>query len=419
MNQTTSSSTPGLGPRLAALKLLDAVLRRGQPLDSALGFATRGIDRPDDRALARAIAAETLRRLPDLDALIDSATRNRLADDSKARMVIRIALIQALILKTPEHAAVSTALPLVDGGPRRLVHGVLGTLLRQRPTLPSPPTLLPEVEMRWQAAWGPEMVAAAELAIAEAPPVDLSFKEASETALWAEKLGGTSLAPGHVRLDRGTAIQEIEGFESGAWWVQNIAATLPARLLGAGNGRTVLDLCAAPGGKTMQLAAAGWSVTAVDQDRARLVRVNDNLTRTNLSATVVQADMMKWEPAAPVDAILLDAPCSATGIFARHPDVLHRVRPKDIAELAAIQSAMIGRAAPWLSPGGTFVYATCSLEPAEGEAQLAAAEQAGLTLKPVETQQLVEGITPHPNGWVRVLPANHADGFFIAQFTRA
>jgi 16S rRNA (cytosine967-C5)-methyltransferase len=419
MNQTTSSQTPGLGPRLAALKLLDAVLRRGQPLDSALGFATRGIDRPDDRALARAIAAETLRRLPDLDALIDSATRNRLADDSKARMVIRIALVQALILKTPEHAAVPTALPLVDGGPRRLVHGVLGTLLRQQPTLPSPPTLLPEVEMRWQDAWGPEMVAAAELAIAEAPPVDLSLKDPSETAMWAEKLGGTSLAPGHVRLDRGTAIQEIEGFESGAWWVQNIAASIPARLLGAGNGRSVLDLCAAPGGKTMQLAAAGWSVTAVDQDRARLVRVNDNLTRTDLSATVVQADIMKWEPAAPVDAILLDAPCSATGIFARHPDVLHRVRPKDIAELAGIQSAMIARAAQWLSPGGTLVYATCSLEPAEGEGQVATAEQAGLTLQPIETQQLVDGIAAHPKGWVRVLPANHADGFFIAQFTRA
>jgi 16S rRNA (cytosine967-C5)-methyltransferase len=419
MNQTTSSQTPGLGPRLAALKLLDAVLRRGQPLDSALGFATRGIDRPDDRALARAIAAETLRRLPDLDALIDSATRNRLADDSKARMVIRIALVQALILKTPEHAAVSTALPLVDGGPRRLVHGVLGTLLRQQPTLPSPPTLLPEVEMRWQDAWGPEMVTAAELAIAEAPPVDLSLKDPIETAMWAEKLSGTSLAPGHIRLERGTAIQEIEGFESGAWWVQNIAASLPARLLGAGNGRSVLDLCAAPGGKTMQLAAAGWSVTAVDQDRARLVRVNDNLTRTDLSATVVQADIMKWEPAAPVDAILLDAPCSATGIFARHPDVLHRVRPKDIAELAGIQSAMIARAAKWLSPGGTFIYATCSLEPAEGEGQIATAEQAGLTLKSVETQQLVDGITPHPKGWVRVLPANHADGFFIAQFTRA
>ncbi len=418
MNQTTSSSTPGLGPRLAALKLLDAVLRRGQPLDSALGFATRGIDRPDDRALARAIAAETLRHLPDLDALIDSATRNRLADDSKARMVIRIALIQALILKTPEHAAVSTALPLVDGGPRRLVHGVLGTLLRQQPTLPSPPTLPPEVEMRWQTAWGPEMVALAELAMAEAPPVDLSLKESSETAMWAEKLGGTSLAPGHVRLDRGTAIQEIEGFASGAWWVQNIAASIPARLLGAGKGRSVLDLCAAPGGKTMQLAAAGWSVTAVDQDRARLVRVNDNLTRTKLPATVIQADIMNWEPAGPVDAILLDAPCSATGIFARHPDVLHRVRPRDIAELAAIQSAMIARAAPWLSPGGTLIYATCSLEPAEGEAQIMSAEQAGLTLEPVETQQLVGGVTPHPNGWVRVLPVHHADGFFIARFIR-
>jgi 16S rRNA (cytosine967-C5)-methyltransferase len=404
--------------RRAALKLLDGVLRRGQPLEASLSFATRGVDNPADRALAHAIASETLRHLPDLDALIDSATRNRLADDSKARLVIRIALIQVLVLGTPEHAAVATALPLVEGGPRRLVHGVLGTLLRRKVLLPELPTLPEAVAARWQGDWGDAMLDIAATALATPPPLDLTLKDAAATDEWAEKLGGESLAPGHVRVPRGTAIPELPGFNEGAWWVQNIAASIPARVLGGGGGRMALDLCAAPGGKTMQLAAVGWDVTAVDQDRAKLVRLSDNLTRTGLTAHVVQGDILKWQPAKPVSAILLDAPCSATGIFARHPDVLHRVRPRDITALAQLQAAMIGRVAGWLEPGGTLVYATCSLERAEGEAQIAAAQAAGLALKPIENQSLVKGIAGDAGGWIRVLPANHADGFFIAQFVR-
>ncbi len=413
-----SPQTPGLAPRLAALKLLDAVLRRGLPLESALPVAVRGVERAEDRALSRAIAAETLRHLTDLDDLIDSATRNRLADDAKARMVIRIALVQALILKTPEHAAVSTALPLVDGGPRRLVHGVLGTLLRQKPELPALPTLPADVASRWFAAWGEEMLGQAQASIAEAPPVDLNLLRPEETAHWTAQLGGESLGSGHIRLPRGTAIPDLAGFAEGAWWVQNIAASVPARLLGAGAGQSVLDLCAAPGGKTMQLAASGWEVTAVDQDRARLVRLEDNLKRTGLDAKTVQADILKWEPAAPVAAILLDAPCSATGIFARHPDVLYRVRPRDVAELAKLQAAMIARAATWLQPGGTLIYATCSLEPAEGEQQIAAAEAAGLVVSPVQSDELIAGFQPDAKGCVRILPANHADGFFVARLEK-
>lgn len=356
--------------------------------------------------------------MPDLDALIDSATRNRLADDSKARLVIRIALIQVLVLGTPEHAAVATALPLVEGGPRRLVHGVLGTLLRRKVLLPEMPTLPAEVVARWQSDWGDAMLAVAAEALGTPPPLDLTLKDASTTDDWVAKLGGESLTPGHVRVPRGTAIPELTGFDQGAWWVQNIAASIPARLLGGGGGRTVLDLCAAPGGKTMQLAAAGWYVTAVDQDRAKLVRLSDNLKRTGLTAHVVQADILKWQPAAPVSAILLDAPCSATGIFARHPDVLYRVRPRDIAALAQMQAAMIARVARWLEPGGTLIYATCSLERAEGEAQIAAAEAAGLTLSKLANHSIAGDIAPDPDGWIRVLPANHADGFFVAQFVR-
>jgi 16S rRNA (cytosine967-C5)-methyltransferase len=410
------TDVPGLPARRAALQLLDAVLRRGQPLENALNAATKGIDNSADRALAHAIASEVLRRIPDLDDMIDGATRQRLPDDSKARLVIRIALVQALILGTPEHAAVATALPLVDGGPRRLVHGVLGTLLRQKAKLRDIPMLLPAVEGRWEKAWGTSMVGHAAAALAAQPPIDLTLKDSESTKHWADALGGESLAPGHVRIGRETAIMELPGFESGDWWVQNIAASVPARLLGAGEGRAALDLCTAPGGKAMQLAANGWQVTGVERDAARLDRVRENLARTGLSAELIAADVLKWSPPAPVDAILLDAPCSATGIFARHPDVLHRVRPRDIADLAAIQTKMLIRAAEWLKPGGKLVYATCSLEPEEGEGVVASAVAAGLTLDSVTDQELPPGMDATAKGLVRIFPQSHRDGFFIARF---
>ncbi len=211
---------------------------------------------------------------------------------------------------------------------------------------------------------------------------------------------------------------ELPGFESGDWWVQNIAASVPARLLGAGEGRAALDLCTAPGGKAMQLAANGWHVTGVERDGARLDRVRDNLARTELSAELVTADVLKWSPTDLYDAILLDAPCSATGIFARHPDVLHRVRPRDIAELAAIQTKMLVRAADWLKPGGKLVYATCSLEPEEGEGVVAAALAAGLRLDSVVDQELPAGLRAASDGTVRIFPHNHMDGFFVARFAR-
>ena len=409
----------GLPARRAALILLDAVLRRGQALEKALNAATRGMDNPADRALAHAIASETLRRLPDLDDLIDGATQQRLPDDSKARMVIRIALVQALILKTPEHAAVATALPLVEGGPRRLVHGVLGTLLRQKAQLRAIPVLPPKVEARWDATWGAGMVGRAAAALADLPPLDLTLKDPAATEHWVEQLGGTSLAPGHVRIGRDRTVTELPGFEEGAWWVQNIAASVPVRLLGQGKGRTVLDLCAAPGGKTMQLAAQGWAVTALDRDANRQERVAENLMRTGLTADLITADLMTWEPEGLADAILLDAPCSATGIFARHPDVLHRIRPRDIEALAQTQGRMLARAADWLKPGGTLVYATCSLEREEGEMIADAAKPLGLHIQPVEDSELPAPFKPQSSGTVRILPEPGIDGFFVARLVKA
>ena len=409
---------PGVPARQAALRLLDAVLRRGETIDQAAPRVLSSLKADNDRALARAIAAEVLRHLLDLDALIDSATQRPLPHDAKARFALRIALAQSLRLGTPGHAAISTVLPLVDGGPRKLVHGVFGTLDRRKATLPEPPTLPDAVTARWQAAWGDDMVQAARRAIAEPPPVDLTLggEEGPE---------GLELMPGQRRLPRGTAIPDLPGFSDGDWWVQDLSAAIPARLLGPGKG-SAIDACAAPGGKTMQLAAAGWGVTAIDASESRLARLRDNLARTHLTAEIIAADVAFWSPPAPVDAVLLDAPCSATGIFRRHPDVLHRVHPAIIEEAAHLQRQLLVQAAGWVKKGGTLVYATCSLEREEGEEQAETflAANPDFTIDPVRAGELPAGIAPNPRGWVRILPGaleeqGGCDGFFIARFARA
>lgn len=407
------AETPGLPARRAALHMLDAVLRRGETLEQAEGAALRSVRAAPDRAFAVAIASETLRWLVDFDALIDSATAKRLPDDAKPRAVLRLMLAQWLRLGTPPHAVIATALPLLSGGPRRLAHGVFSTLAKRNATLPEVPTL-PEAA---RARWG-EAAAGIAAGLADPPPLDLSLRAPSETTSLTVRLGGESLAPGHVRLPRGTPVEQLPGFADGGWWVQDLAASLPARLLGAGEGRHVLDLCAAPGGKTLQLAAAGWQVTALDISKRRLDLLKDNLKRTGLKAGVVRADALTWEPKHRFDAILLDAPCTATGTARRHPDVLHRIGPRQIAEMAELQTALLARAAEWLKPGGVLVYATCSHEREEGEDQLGTVD---LEPSPILAEELPTGLSPSSEGWVRTDPgmlpeAGGLDGFFIARF---
>jgi 16S rRNA (cytosine967-C5)-methyltransferase len=424
MNDAMNDEISGLPTRRAALRLLDTVMRMGTPMDQATANATKGLS-PSDRALAIAIAQETLRWSVDLDSLIDSKTRQSLPGDAKARMVLRLALAQILRLGTPAHAVIATALPLLDSGPKRLVHGVLGSLLRSEAKLPELPSLPEAVMMRWHPAWGEDMIAAAQAALAEPPPLDLALREPALTQEWTQRLAGTSLMSGHVRLPRGTAVEELDGYDEGAWWVQDLAASLPARLLGDGTGKRALDLCAAPGGKTMQLAAAGFTVTALDNSARRMDRLMTNLERTRLSAERVTANVMEWEPSQSFDAILLDAPCSATGTMRRHPDVLHRIDLKAINNLAAIQSAMLDRVAAWLKPGGSLVFATCSLEPHEGEAQADAflARHPEYSTRPATADELRVDIVPNANGHVRIMPPMLAgqgglDGFFMARFVR-
>ncbi len=413
-------STDGTASRRAALQILDAVLRSGSTLESA-AQKVRGLSGPD-QGLAVAIAGEVLRRLPDLDALIDRATRQRLPDDAKARMVLRMALAQKIGLHTPDHAVVATALPLVDGGPRRLVHGVLGTLLRRGVEPAEAPHLPPIVAERWREAWGNEVVEAARREIAQRPPLDLSFASAGAAQEYAAAHGGVSLAPNHVRLNDSGAVPSLAGFGEGGWWVQDLAASLPARLIPS-DAAEVLDLCSAPGGKAMQLAAAGHRVVAVDSSASRLERLSQNLERTGLAAELVCADVLKWTPQQAFDAILLDAPCSATGTFRRHPEVLYRARPQVIRESAELQAQLIRRAAQWVKPGGSLVYSVCSLEPVEGEA-IVAGFLGGHRDFESAPGELPDFVRPAADGHVRILPGvlgeeGGLDGFFAARLVRS
>jgi 16S rRNA (cytosine967-C5)-methyltransferase len=398
--------------------MLDAVLRRGETLEQAAPAALRDVRKAPDQALARAIAGEALRWLTDLDALIDTATKKPLPEDAKPRSVLRLMLAQALRLETPPHAVIATGLPLLSGGPRRLAHGVFSTLMKREAALPDAPTL-------------PERFAKAYPGMAEGlvqpPEVDLHVKDAGETGQWQAKLGGVSLAPAHIRVPRGTPVEKLEGYKEGAWWVQDLAAQLPTHLLGAGEARNerrhALDLCAAPGGKTMALAASGWKVTALDISKRRLGVLKENLKRTGLKASAVRADALTWEPKHQFDAILLDAPCTATGTCRRHPDVLHRIGPRQIAEMVEIQRALIERAVAWLKPSGTLIYAVCSLEPEEGEEQAAwIGETFDLSPAPIAVTDLPSGLAPTEQGWLRTHPGmireeGGLDGFFVARWT--
>lgn len=416
-------SVEGLPARRAALQMLDAVLRRGHTLDAA-AQASKGL-KPADQGLAVAIAGEVLRRIPDLDSLIDSATHQRLPDDSKARTVLRIALAQKVGLGTAEHALVATALPLVDGGPRRLVHGVLGTLLRRGVPPMEAPRLPQPVEQRWGEAWGDEVVAASRRLIAKRPPLDLSFTNDVEARSFADRTGGVSLAANHVRLHDAGSVTDLPGFAEGRWWVQDLAASLPARLIPRAAG-DVLDLCAAPGGKTMQIAAAGHRVTAVDQSGSRLRRLEENLRRTGLEAKIVTADALSWDPGRQFDSILVDAPCSATGTFRRHPEVLYRARPAVVGDSSELQRQLLDRAVSWLKPGGSLVYSVCSLERAEGEDVIGGFLKNHPDIRieaPAPEEEMPDFVTSDERGWVRILPGvieseGGLDGFFVARLVR-
>ena len=404
--------------REIAFDLLTAVLDRRRPLEEALD-AAHPAD-PRDRAAAHRLAAAVLRRIGTLDAVLDPLLQR--APPDGVRHILRLGAAGLLLLDTPAHAAVATAVALARA--RRLAPfaGLVNAVLRKvaaagpaaldgldGPRLDTPAWL-------W-ASWGAQARAIAEAHLLEAP-LDLSLRPGT-----AVPEGGVLLPTGTARLPAGTRVLDLPGFEHGAFWVQDAAAALPARLLAARPGERVADLCAAPGGKTAQLAAAGAHVAAIERDPTRLRRLHENLARLQLDVEVVQADALAWVPPAPLDAVLLDAPCSATGTIRRHPDVMRLKRPRDVADLAAGQDRLLAAAAAMLRPGGRLVYAVCSLQPEEGPARAAAAPP-GLRPDPVRAEELPgleAAITPE--GWVRTHPGlwpEHGgmDGFFIARFVR-
>jgi 16S rRNA (cytosine967-C5)-methyltransferase len=360
--------------RLAAAELLVAVMDQGCPLDEALDRSPRfSALKGADRAFARALVAAGLRRLGGLNAVLSRFLERPLPESAAlARALLHLGAAQLLVLGTPAHAAVGETVAAANEtrearGFAKLINAVLRRVSEQGAALlaalPHGADLPAWLYTRWKAAYGEEAHAIAAALLGE-PPLDLTVKGRADE--WAERLGGELTPTGSVRLHEAGAVSARDGFAEGEWWVQDAAAALPARLLGDVRGKRVLDLCAAPGGKTMQLAAAGAHVTALDKSELRLQRLRENLARAGLSADVVAADALAYRATEPFDAVLLDAPCSSTGTLRRHPDVAWLRRPEDIRALAELQKRLLDAAAGLLAPGAPLIYAVCSLEPEEG-----------------------------------------------------
>jgi 16S rRNA (cytosine967-C5)-methyltransferase len=448
-----------LTARRAAADLLVAVMDRGRALEDALS-ETPNFNALEgrDRAFARALVTAGLRRLGGVNAVLSRFLDRPLPDNAPhARALLHLGATQLLVLGTPAHAAVGETVETANGmrearGFAKLMNAVLRKVSRDGQaildTLPPGADLPPWLYTRWRAAYGEAAPRIAQ-ALLQEPPLDLTVKD--DAAGWAERLGGVLTPTGSVRLlpfslaekgpgDEGRSIKpapdqlnaphpltpspqgrggidQLAGFDEGAWWVQDAAAALPAKLLGDVHGKRVLDLCAAPGGKTLQLAAAGARVTAVDKSEARLKRLRENLARTKLDAEVICADALKFI-AEPFDAVLLDAPCTSTGTLRRHPDVAWLRRPTDVRALAELQAQLVAACAKLLKPGAPLVYAVCSLEPEEGPGVVADALQKGWRRAPLTSEIAAEFITAegdmrtHPGFWPEI---GGLDGFYVAR----
>lgn len=434
----------GLPARRAAVEVLAAVLQKKQPLDDILG---RSLERgfmfnlpARDRALTRAIVAASLRRKGQLDHVLGTFLERGMPEKSGTLYPILLsAAAQLIFLETPPHAAIDLAVTLAQYDPRakryaKLVNAVLRRVAsdgqRIAARLDAARVNTPDwLWDRWVTYWGEARAREIATAHLTEPPLDLTVK--SDPELWAERLSGRVLPGGTVRLLPKGRIDALPGFAEGAWWVQDIAASLPARLMGDVAGKRVADLCAAPGGKTAQLALAGASVTAVDSSKTRLALLGENLARLGLQAELVQADATEWQPGEQFDAVLLDAPCSSTGTIRRHPDIPYTKSPQDLASLAGLQGRLLDNAAGLVRPGGRLVYSTCSLEPEEGEAQIAAflVRQAGFGVDKIAPDEIFgQDGWIEPSGCLRTFPYEFKlegpawsgmDGFFATRITHS
>jgi len=436
------AEVPGLAARRIAADILDNVLRRHRPLDAELDGAEQhpGLaalaDR--DRALVRKLVATVLRRVGTLRHLVARLLDSGFPKDApRVETALLIGAAQILFLDVPDHAAVDLSVRLVQADRRAakypgLINAVLRRVAREGRdviaaldpvSLDTPQWLF----ARWQRNYGADTARAIALAHSHEPPLDLTVKADAES--WAQRLRGRVLPTGSVRTAERGQVSLLPGYHEGAWWVQDAAAALPTRLFGDLAGKHVADLCAAPGGKTAQLAQSGARVTAVDRSANRLGRVRDNLMRLGLSADMIAADATEWQDG-PFDAVLVDAPCSSSGTIRRHPDVGWLKSEADLAQLIALQRRLLDRAVSLTKPGGQIVYCVCSLEPEEGEQQIEAllASEAGVRRKPIgagEIAGIAEFLSPH--GDLRTLPSHWPDpdprmsgldGFFAARLER-
>jgi 16S rRNA (cytosine967-C5)-methyltransferase len=421
--------------RIVALDLVGAVLRRRRPLDDAIedSAAVRGLS-ARDRAFARLLVATVLRRLGQIDALIDRCLNMPLAPRAAVvHDILRLGVAQLLFLRTPAHAAVATSVDLAQSRSFLSHKGLVNAVLRRLSVegeqlaqaqdaarLNTPDWLWHS----WSRTYGEATARAIAAAHLKEAPLDLTLRADADG--WCSRLEATLLPTGTLRRSPGGSIALLPGYAEGVWWVQDAAAALPARLFGDIKGAEVVDLCAAPGGKTAQLAAAGAQVTAVDRSPRRLDRLVANFDRLGLPISAVAADALTWRPDRPIDAVLLDAPCTTTGAIRRHPDVPHLKLPEDVVRLSVVQDNLLWAAIEMLRPGGVLVYCTCSLEPAEGPQRIEALFEAGAPVarRPIAAQEI--GVEPEwitKAGDLRTLPChlaeyNGLDGFYSARLVK-
>mgnify|MGYP002381773461 CR=1 FL=1 len=416
---------------MSSLAALSFCLDKAKPLDSAWAQDRffSGLS-PSDRAFAQLIAKTTLRRLGQIDALLAGFLDRPLGDrTSKVMHILRMGVTQLIWLETPPHAAVHATVEMTKQVRMEKYSGLVNAILKRiakegisiiaaqdAEKLNTPAWLWDN----WCKAYGEKTTRAIAATHLKEPPLDITVK--SDPAYWAGELNGTLLPMGSVRLRDARNLTQLPGFSEGKWWVQDLAATIPAKLLGDVRHQRVIDLCAAPGGKTAQLANAGAKVSAVDVSKERIAMLKTNVHRLQLQAEYITTDASKWIPAFAPDAILLDAPCSATGTLRRHPDVAWLRKPQDVERLIATQTRLLRHAADTLKPGGKLVYSVCSLQAEEGEHQISAllAERSDMRLEPVDAS-VVGGIAEciTPRGEVRTLPCHlpelgGMDGFFAA-----
>jgi 16S rRNA (cytosine967-C5)-methyltransferase len=418
-----------------ALDLIAGVLRRKRPLDDAIEDHGAMADLSvRDRAFARLLVATVLRRLGQIDSLIAQCLNTPLAPRAAIiHDILRLGIAQLLFLRTPPHAAVATSVDLAHSRGFLSHKGLVNAVLRRlsvegaaRVETQDPARLnTPEwLWQSWSRAYGEECAHAIAAAHLKEAPLDLTLR-ADDDETWCEKLQATRLPTGSLRRASGGSVTALPGYAEGAWWIQDAAASLPVRLFDRIEGRDIVDLCAAPGGKTAQLASAGARVTAIDRSTRRLDRLVMNLNRLGLPVSAVAADALSWRPEQPVDAVLLDAPCTATGAIRRHPDVPHLKQPEDVARLAVVQENLLRAAVEILRPGGVLVYCTCSLEPEEGPERVEALLRSGapVTRRPVDPGEIGMSDWVTESGDMRTLPCHlpeydGIDGFYAARLVK-